>query len=384
MEFWRNSKESGKVEEDPLKLDIEKAKAYQRRKYGVALIHLGLEILLLSVLISTGLTFVFRVIAAAASPNFYVQGLVYYSLFFLYLWIFDFFFSLYSGFRLEHSYGLSNQTLGGWFTEWMKKSALSYLFSLLLILGLYVLIRRFPDRWWVWAWLAFAGVSYLLGQLFPVLIVPLFYRYSRVEDDALRDRILQLVARFHLPLENVYSLNLSKTTKKANAMFAGLGRTKRLVLGDTLIQNFSADEIESVVAHELGHFKHRDIWLHLGFSLATSFVGFTLAFNFLRMLAPRFGYTGACDLAALPLLYLLFFLFGMLLTPLNNAYSRWREKEADRFALKATGPQGFIRAMEKLAELNLADPRPHFLVVWWFYTHPPIAARIEMAEREAP
>ena len=365
-----------------MKRDIERAKAYQRKKYGVALIHLGFEVFLLSVLVLTGLTFSFRTIAGAASPHFYVQGIVYYSLFFLYLWFFDFFFSLYSEFYLEHSYRLSNQTLSGWFVELAKRSILSYLFSLLLILGFYFLIQKFPDRWWVWAWLGFAGVSYLLGQLFPVLIVPLFYRYSRVEDDALRNRILRLVARFNLPLENIYSLNLSKTTKKANAMFAGLGRTKRLVLADTLIQNFSAEEIESVVAHELGHFKHHDIWHHLGFNLLTSFVGFALAFELLQSLAPRFGYSGAQDLAALPLIYLIFFLFGTLLTPSNNAYSRWREREADRFALKVAEPQDFIAAMEKLAELNLVDSQPHPLVVWWFYTHPPIAARIEMARRE--
>ena len=360
----------------------ETAKAYQRKKYRVSLVHLAWEILLLTALIGTGLTFAFQRAAVSISPHFYLQAAVYISLFFFYLWIFDLYFAFYSGFRLEHQYGLSNQNLGGWLNEFLKQTALSYVFTLLLMLGLYVLIRKFPERWWIAAWAAFAGVSYLLGQLFPVLIVPLFYRYSRVENEELRNRIFRLVARFNLPLENVYSLNLSKTTKKANAMFAGLGRTKRLVLADTLIQNFTTDEIESVVAHELGHFKHHDIWHHLGFSLITSFAGFALASHLLKTLAPRFGYMGASDLAALPLLYLLFFLFGTLLTPLNHAYSRWREKEADRFALKAVSREGFIGAMERLAQLNLADPNPHFLVVWWFYTHPPIAERIEMARKE--
>ena len=359
----------------------EKAKAYQRKKYGITLIHLGFEILLLALLIVTRLTFIFQKVAVSSSPNFYLQAGVYFSLFFAYLWIFDIFFSLYSGFHLEHLYGLSNQTLGAWFFEWMKSSALFYFFSLLLILGLYALILKFPHRWWIWAWVGFAGMSYLLGQLFPVLVVPLFYRYSRVENEALRNRIFKMVAKFNLPLENVYSLNLSKTTKKANAMFAGLGRTKRLVLADTLIQNFTVDEIESVVAHELGHFKHHDIWHHLGFSLLTSFAGFALAFNLIKTLAPRLGYAGAHDLAAFPLLYLIFFIFAMSLTPLSNAYSRWREKEADRFALKVTDPQAFIGAMEKLAQQNLADPDPHPLVVVWFYTHPPVSARIEMAKR---
>lgn len=363
--------------------DIQKAKAYSKKKYWISLIHLAFELCLLAVLITSGLSFSFRNIALLSADNFYIQIIVFYSLFFFFIWVFDLFFSLYSSFYLEHAYGLSNQTFGAWLRELLKKTLLSYVFSLVLILPFYFLVQKFPDTWWIWAWIGFSAVSYLLGQLFPVLIVPLFYKYSRVEDEGLKQRIFKLAARFNLPLENVYSLNLSKTTKKANAMFAGLGRTKRLVLADTLIQKFELGEIESVVAHELGHFKHHDIWLHLGFSLVTSFVGFGLAFYLLRLLAPRFGYFGAADLAAFPLLYLIFSLLGTLLSPINNAYSRWREKEADRFALEAAPAKGFIGAMEKLAEINLADPQPHPLIVWWFYSHPPIAKRIEMARGRA-
>lgn len=356
-----------------------KAKAYQRKKYFIALFHLGLELILLTVLVASGMTFIFKRGAQLAANQFYFQAAAYYTFFFLYLWVFDLLLGLYSGYAVEKAYGLSNQDLRGWGIEFLKKSLLSYGLSLLLVLGLYFLIRRFPDHWWIGAWLAFAGVSYLLGQLFPVLIVPLFYRYSRVENEALKKRIFALVKRFGLPLENVYSLNLSKTTKKANAMFSGLGRTKRLVLSDTLIDHFTVDEIESVVAHELGHFKHKDLWHHLAFNSVTSLIGFALGFHLLGKLAPGLGYRGAGDLAAFPLLYLIFFLFAVFLTPLGNAYSRWREREADRFSLKAMGPEGFIPAMEKLSQMNLADPQPHPLIEWWFYTHPPIGKRIEMA-----
>ena len=361
-------------------LGPEKAKAYNRKKYFVILFHLALQLVLLLSFILSGATFVFKKWTEAASPHFYAQTGIYYTLFFFYFWIFDLGFSFYSGFWLEHQYQLSNQNFLSWVFEQLKKTILSLALSVVLVLGLYALIRHFPQSWWIAAWLAFAGASYLLGQLFPVLILPLFYRYSRVEDNALKERIFKLVNRFKLPLENVYSLNLSKTTKKANAMFAGLGRTKRLVLADTLLQNFTADEIESVVAHELGHFKHHDIWYHLGFNFAASLMGFALAFKLLLILSPRLGYAGARDLAAFPLLYLIFFLFGILLTPLSNAYSRWREREADQFALKAVGKTGFIPAMEKLARLNLSDPRPHPVIVWWFYTHPPIEKRIQMAK----
>lgn len=363
-----------------MKIEIEKAKTYQRKKYFIALFHLALELVLLLFLIFSGAAFLFQRWAESVSAVFYSQMTVYYGFFFLTLWIFDLFLGLYSGFYLEHAYGLSNQTLGGWAIEFIKRTLLSFGFSLALVLGLYFLMGRFPETWWIWAWLGFALVGTLMGQLFPVLIVPLFYRYGRVENESLKERVFRLVKRFDLPLENVYSLNLSKTTKKANAMFAGLGRTKRLVLSDTLIQNFTEDEIESVVAHELGHFKHHDLWHHLGFNMATSWVSFAVAFYALESLAPRLGYQGVRDPAAFPLLYLLFYFFGLILTPLDHAYSRWREREADRFALAATGPGGFIPAMEKLARLNLADPHPHPLVVWWFYTHPPIEKRIRMAQ----
>ncbi|GEM_PF-49146 len=360
--------------------ELEKAKVYSKKKYTVALLHLGLELLLLAFLVISPLAILFREWSQNVSGNFYLQLTVDYALFFVYLWVFDVCFSYFSGFRLEHAFGLSNQTLPAWLWEFLKKTLLSFGITLPLVMGFYFLVRRFPDTWWFWAWLGFAGFAYLMGQLFPVLIVPLFYKYSRVEDEGLRKRVFDLVARYRLPLENVYSLNLSKTTKKANAMFAGLGRTKRLVLGDTLIQNFAHDEIESVVAHELGHFKNKDIWLHFGFNVATSFVGFLLAFRLLKKIVPQMEYTGMDDLALFPLLYLLSSLLGLTLVPLSNAFSRWREKEADRFALKAAGKSGFIGAMEKLAQINLADPNPHPLIVLWFYSHPPIAKRIAMAK----
>ncbi len=350
----------------------DKVKTYQRKKHFISLLHLALEWIFLAGLLATGLNVAFERIAASQTDSFYLQAAIYYGIFFVCLLGLDFLLSLYSGFYLEHAYGLSNQNFLQWLMEFLKKSLLVFALSLPLVVGLYALIRALPETWWLAAWAAFAGVSYLLGQLFPILIVPLFYKYAHVDNEVLKKRIFELVRRFKLPLENVYSLNLSKTTKKANAMFAGLGRTKRLVLSDTLIEKFSVEEIESVVAHELGHYVHHDVWLHLAFSLMTSFAGFALVFY---LLGPR-----ARDLSAFPLLYLLFSFFGTLLTPLGNAFSRWREREADRFALKESAKEGFIGAMEKLAELNLADPQPHPLVEWWFYTHPPIQKRIDMAK----
>ena len=198
---------------------------------------------------------------------------------------------------------------------------------------------------------------------------------------SLRKRIFDLAKRFGLPVENIYSLNLSKTTKKANAAFMGLGKTKRVVLSDTLIEHFDGDEIETVVAHELGHFKHGDIWRNLSFGLLTSFLMFWIAFNSADSAAVALGYDEVGDVAAMPLLFLIFYGVMLVLIPLQNGFSRRLERAADRFALEASSkPQAFIPCMTKLGRLNLADPEPPRLVEWFFYDHPAISKRIQMAQ----
>jgi len=227
----------------------------------------------------------------------------------------------------------------------------------------------------------YALVSYIIGKLFPVFIVPLFYKYGKLENRELEERILRLAERFGLPVRNVYSLNLSKTTKKANAAFMGLGRTKRVVLSDTLIEHFTHGEIEAVLAHELGHFKHRDIWRLLGFGLVTSLAVFAAGFVGMNAMVRFFGMNAASDVSGLPLLFLVFYAVNLVLTPAMNAYSRSRERAADLFALKACeNPDVFISCMEKLGAQNLADPAPPGWYERLFYDHPPIHKRIEMAK----
>ncbi len=357
-----------------------KAKEYQKKRQALSLFHLVLTPLLLAAAFVSPLSLMLKELALGVSANPYGTAAVYFVLLSLYFLAFDGPLGFYSGFVLEHQYELSNQALGSWAKEFTKKTLLSFVFSLALIEALYALIWRFPARWWLIAWAGYAGLSYVMGKIFPVLIVPLFYKYSQVENASLKERILTLAGRYGLPVENVYSLNLSKTTKKANAAFMGLGRTKRVVLSDTLIENFTPNEIETVVAHELGHFKHRDIWKQLGIGLVTSFLAFWIVFRWFAPLSKALGFEGAGDLAALPLLLLIFQLFFLVLMPLQNGYSRRVERAADRFALKAyPNPDIFISCMEKLARVNLADPEPHAVYEWFFYDHPAIAKRIKMA-----
>lgn len=363
--------------------EFSNAKDYQRKKQILSIFHLFLTPAVLSFMLATSISSQFYGFASSITGNDYLVLGIYFISLSLYMLIFDLPVVFYSGFVLEHQFGLSNQNLFAWLKDFLKRSLLSFIFALTLLEGLYALIWRFPSHWWFYAWMGFAFFSYLLGKIFPVLIVPLFYKYGPLADESLKKRILDLAARFALPADNVYTLNLSRTTKKANAAFMGIGKTKRVVLSDTLLAKFSGDEIETVVAHELGHYCHRDIWRQFAFGLVTSFLGFWIVFRLSDTLSFRLGMSGPEEVGAMPLLFLIFCGFGVLLMPLQSGFSRYLERGADRFALRAfPNREAFISCMRKLAQVNLSDTDPHPLYEWYFYDHPSIAKRIRMASSE--
>lgn len=361
---------------------IEQAVEYQKIRRRLSLFHLILTPSLLGILIASGWTFGMRqnAVALAGISEWGVVA-VYFVLFSLFFLIFDLPLSFYSGFVLEHQFSLSNQSFGAWLGDLGKKTLLSFLLSLGLLEFLYWIIRVDPAHWWLWAWAAYAFVSYVLGKVFPVLIVPLFYKYGKLEDKELEAKVLKLAARFGMPVGNVYSLNLSKTTKKANAAFMGIGKTKRVVLSDTLTSQFTHAEVEVVVAHELGHYKHHDVWRLLGFGLMASLFAFAAGFWGMDRLAAGLSLHSVADVAGLPLLFLIFYAVNLVLMPLMNGYSRRRERAADIFALKALeSREVFISCMKKLGAQNLADPEPPAWYEWFFYDHPSITKRVTMAK----
>jgi STE24 endopeptidase len=284
-----------------------------------------------------------------------------------------------SSFVLEHRYHLSNQTLLGW----IKKHLLAWLVGGViggaLLVGLYALLH-FTQPWWLWATVGWLLATLVLGRLLPVLILPLFYKVTRLDDMALRERLERLVHGTGLTLEGVYRLHLSAETKKANAALAGLGNTRRVLLGDTLLEQFTPEEIEVVFAHEVGHHVHRHLPKMIVISVVLSTLGFWLVDLLLRALAQPLGYEAFNDPAALPLVLLVLTLFGLLLSPAQNALSRLFERQCDQYALDRTGLRDAYRsAFAKLARINKSDLDPHPLVVWLFYDHPPIRQRIAMS-----
>lgn len=286
-----------------------------------------------------------------------------------------------SGYVLEHRFHLSNQTLGGWIWKRIKGYLVGGILGLIMLYGLYGVLWLTGPWWWVWATLGFLALSLLLGRILPVLILPLFYKVTRLEDAHLLERIRGLTAGTGLNVEGVYRLHLSEETKKANAALAGLGSTRRVLLGDTLLDQFTPEEIEVVFAHEVGHHVHRHLIKMVIVSVCLSIAGFWLVDQVLGLLADKLNYQGLTDPAALPLLLLILSLFGLALSPLQNALSRFFEVQCDTYALRRTGNRAAYRsAFIKLARINKADPDPHPLIAWLFYDHPPIRARLALAE----
>ena len=299
--------------------------------------------------------------------------------------------AFWSGFLLEHRYQLSNQTFLAWLWHQVKGYLVGGPIGLVLLLGFYGFFWYTGAWWWLWATGGWLAATLVLGRLLPVVILPLFYKVTPLADANLLERLQRLAQGTGLAVAGVYRLHLSAETKKANAALAGLGRTRRVLLGDTLLENFTPEEIEVVFAHELGHHVHRHLVKMIVWSVVLASVSFWLADRVLRVLAPALGYPGLDGLepfqdpAALPLLLLVFMLFGLAIMPVQNALSRFFERQCDRYALERTGrPDAYRSAFEKLARQNKSDPDPHPLVVWFLYDHPPIRERLAMAERFAP
>lgn len=286
-----------------------------------------------------------------------------------------------SGFVLEHRFQLSNQSLGDWAWKRLKGYLLGGPLGLALLLGLYALIWYGGAWWWLMATAGFLLVTLVLGRLLPVLILPLFYKVTRLDNPDLLDRLRKLADGTGLNIEGVYRLHLSAETKKANAALAGLGKSRRVLLGDTLMDGFAPEEIEVVFAHEVGHHVHRHLVKMVGLSVLLTAVGLWLVDVTLRWSAVNLGYAAFDDPAALPLVLLVLSLFGLLLMPAQNALSRFFEFQCDRYALRRTGrADAFRSAFGKLARMNKSDPDPNPFMVWLLYDHPPIRQRLALAD----
>ncbi|MFC2085126.1 M48 family metallopeptidase, partial [Bacteroidota bacterium] len=283
----------------------------------------------------------------------------------------------YIEFYLEHKYNLSNQNIFSWLWEDIKGLLVGLVIGIPIILIFYYAISSFGSLWWLPFSVFMFLVSVIIAKILPILIFPIFYKVKSLENEELKQKILALSSNIGMKVENVYMFNMSKNTKKANAAFTGLGKTKRILLADTLINEYSIDEIETVLAHELGHYKYKHIIKNLVIGTIISFLMFYLIAVLYDVSLEWFGFTFRIEIGALPLLALWGMIVSLVLTPITNIISRKFEYQADKYAAMVTKKVDiFIRTLERLNEQNLGDKNPHPIVEWYFYSHPSVQKRI--------
>jgi len=293
----------------------------------------------------------------------------------------------FAGFILPHRYELSTQSLKDWLLDQVKSLAVGVVLGGVLLELIYLLLRVTGDFWWLWLTGGMLLISVLLANLAPVVLMPIFNKFTPLGEEHadLAARLVDLAEKAGTKVKGVYKMDMSRRTKQANAALTGLGNTRRIILGDTMIEEFSSDEIETVLAHELGHHVHNDVpWL-IGFGTITTALGFFLVSLAMNWAMGAFGLTGVSDPASLPALMILLSLYQLITMPIENAFSRWRENLADDFALSQTGKNAaFASAFTRLANQNLSDIDPEPWVVFLFFGHPPLKERINKAENWQP
>src|SRR5579859_285796 len=365
------------------------AQEYTRLRHRLMLIDLGLAALFLLVLLGTKLSIGLRDALAttgAWQPIAHWAPLhigLYFCLLLIVYQVLDAPLSYYSGYALPHRYRLSHQSLASWLADQTKGLVLGLLFELAAVEFLYLLLAVQPTLWWLWAAIALLLVSVVLANLAPVLILPLFYKLTPLNDEELSQRLLALAERANTRVRGVFTMNMSRKTSTANAALMGLGNTRRIVVGDTLLGAYTPDEIEVVLAHELGHHVHHDIWKLIITQAILGLGGLYLVNLGLHWaVETRHFYLALTDVAAMPLIALALGLFGLITMPLGNSFSRLVERQADEYALQTTRqPDAFISAMTRLANQNLAELEPGPIVEFLLYDHPAIGKRLKHAER---
>jgi STE24 endopeptidase len=358
-----------------------RVKAYNRRKLVVSLSGTVLLFAFVIAVVATGFSRNIASLASSVSSNQYLAFLIFAAILGIMEIVVSFPLKFYSGFSLEHAYNLSNQTFLRWLWEQTKALLVGSFLGVPVLLVFFYCLEEFGNSWWLPVAVVMFILTTLLARIAPKVIFPLFYKFTPLEKEELKERINRLCAEAGFHVEGVFSFNMSKNTRKANAAFTGLGKTKRVILGDTLLEKFSEDEIEAVLAHELGHYRHGHIWKGILLSTVVTFVGLFITSRLYLTSLSLFGIERIDDLAAFPLLGLWLGLFGFATTPIMNTISRKHEYEADQYAARKSGnPMAFIGALKKLADVNLADSAPNPVVEFLFYSHPSIEKRIRRAE----
>jgi STE24 endopeptidase len=369
-------------EESTIAADTPEARRYNRIRRWLEISDFGLGFLFLVALLFTGWSGVLRDWAYwAAFQNYQFSVFVYVFLLMLAGKLLGLGLDYY-GLRLERRYNLSNQKTRAWLWDEIKGFLVALVFGGIIAELLYFTIRQSPEHWWIMAWAMFLVLFVVIAQLAPLILFPIFYKFEPLENEDLKARLVRLSESAGTRVRGIYKWNLSEKSKKANAALTGLGATRRIILADTLLDNYSPEEIEAVLAHELGHHVHKHILKSIFVQAVITLLGFWAANFVLHMAIEQWHmFDTLSDYANLPLLVLVSTVLSFVLMPAMNAYSRFNERQADRYAFKSIkSVQPFISSMNKLASQNLAERTPSKWVEWFFHSHPAISRRVAAAE----
>ncbi len=356
-----------------------RARVYSNIKYSLSIAGWIYTFILLFLFLKLGLSnnlylrlsaYLWEVLAAP----FYLAAV------FLGYYFFTFPFIFFQSYYLECKFSLSNQSAKDWLKDSIKSAAVSCIIGFIIISVFYFILNHFPGIWWVVISAFWIFFSIILAKVMPVIIIPLFFKYKKLTDEALRERIMNLAYKMNVKLIDCFEIDFSKKTLKANAAFAGIGNTRRVILADTLKDKYSYDEIEVILAHEFAHYRLKHLLKLIICNSFFTLAGFYVIFRTSHFVLRMFGFSSLSEIAALPIVFLYFLLFGVITQPLEAFISRRFERSADRMAINVTGLKGaFVSMMNKLSQQNLADRKPHPIIKFFFFDHPPIDERIRDA-----
>jgi STE24 endopeptidase len=361
-------------------VEMDEPRRYESAKHIAAVSGFVLDVLILVYLLFSGSSISIRQFAEEIAHSAWAAIAIYTFILAIIFKVADLPLSFYSGYFLEHRYGLSRQSFAGWLKDQVKGSILGIVVSLAAVEVVYHLLRNHPGHWWIYAGLAFTTFVVAMTHLAPIILLPLFFKFRPVENQDLQNRVARLARRTNTRLCGIFEWSLGEKTRKANAAVVGWGNTRRIIVSDTLLENFSGEEMEVIMAHELCHHVKNHIWQGMAVQSLLTFFGFFAAARLLPHMSASLGFRGIADIANLPLLVLMMTVLSLLALPAVNYFSRRLETAADLYALDITGDAlAFVSSMDKLADLNLANKTPNKVVEFIFHSHPSVEDRIKLA-----
>jgi len=358
-----------------------RAKKYHRDNLKVSIISYIISAIFLLILLNFQISKNFVLLLNGFTNARFFLILLYFTGLYVVYSIISFPLAYIDGYIIEHNYGFSKQNFKAWFNDWLKSFFISFILGVLIFEVIYLITNISPNLWWLWLSIVLILFSVVLANLFPVLILPLFYKTTPIENEALKKRITEICRQAKINIQGIFSINLSSKSTKANAAVVGLGNTKRILLGDTLIADYTEDETISALTHEIAHYReHHMWWLILWQSLIT-----LVMFYIFYLIHPNFykfaGFEKISEVAGFPLFTIIFAVLSFIFKPLTSAISRYYECRADKGTLNLTkNPDAFINLMAKFCNKQLIIAYPNPFIEWYKYSHPSPGNRITFAE----